>query len=74
MSEVVLSVDGKLRLSSHDIAQGEAAFATRGAGKSWGGGRILFWLPKFVERPEGDRTPRQIRASHHQTNKAGGGD
>jgi len=36
VSEVVLSSDGKLRLSSQDVStMGEAILATRGAGKSW---------------------------------------
>jgi len=36
VSEVVLSSDGKLRLSSHDLATtGQSILATRGAGKSW---------------------------------------
>ncbi len=36
MSEVVLSDDGRLRLSASDLAgSGEAILATRGAGKSW---------------------------------------
>jgi hypothetical protein len=34
--EIDLSIDGKVRLSAHDIAtMGEALLATRGAGKSW---------------------------------------
>jgi len=35
-SDVVLSSDGSLRLSSHDLAtMGQSILATRGAGKSW---------------------------------------